>query len=261
MIGITLLPSNGNNEITEINCGTSSPKLGGNIDLSFFPNLTHFTCVENDITSISGYENNPNLVSLVFRNNKVTGSIPSLNGLSNLLDFRCHLNQLTGNIPELTPSIVNFLCQVNQLSGNIPNLNACVNLADFQCATNQLNGNIPDLSLNTKLKVFTCHTNFLTGAIPSLSTNTILTIVQCRNNQLSGWEGGTVSDTVGEFQAQTNQLPSTAVNAILAAFVAANRTSGTRILNLGGTGNAAPTGQGLTDKQTLIDRGWTVTTN
>ena len=33
------------------------------------------------------------------------------------------------------------------------------------------------------------------------------------------------------------------------------------IINVGGTGNAAPTGQGITDKNTLISRGWTVTTN
>jgi hypothetical protein len=54
------------------------------------------------------------------------------------------------------------------------------------------------------------------------------------------------------------------VNAILAAFVAAGRVktaTNTCTLNLGGTGNAAPTGQGITDKQTLQARGWTVTTN
>ena len=62
---------------------------------------------------------------------------------------------------------------------------------------------------------------------------------------------------------QNNLLTSTAVNAVLAALVAAGRTSasGTCVVNVGGTGNAAPTGQGITDKATLISRGWTVTTN
>jgi len=40
--------------------------------------------------------------------------------------------------------------------------------------------------------------------------------------------------------------------------VAAGASGGT--LNLAGT-NAAPTGQGITDKATLNSRGWTVTTN
>jgi hypothetical protein len=75
------------------------------------------------------------------------------------------------------------------------------------------------------------------------------------------WSGGSISATLGYYQADQCMLTAEAVNAILAAFVAANRTTGTRVLNLGGTGNAAPTGQGLIDKQTLIDRGWTVTTN
>jgi hypothetical protein len=89
---------------------------------------------------------------------------------------------------------------------------------------------------------------------------TSLGIFLCHSNQLTGF-GGAVPASLGNFQAQNNQLTSTAVNAILAAFVAANKTTGTKILNLGGTGNGAPTGQGITDKATLISRGWTVTTN
>jgi hypothetical protein len=82
----------------------------------------------------------------------------------------------------------------------------------------------------------------------------------CSANQLTDFVGGSVSNTLGTFEAHNNQLTASAVNAILAAFVAAGRTSvsGTCILNLGGT-NALPTEQGLTDVTTLIDRGWTVT--
>jgi len=72
---------------------------------------------------------------------------------------------------------------------------------------------------------------------------------------------GYISNSLGDFRAENNLLTAKAVNAILAAFVLANKTTGTRILNLGGTGNASPTGQGITDKATLISRGWTVTTN
>ena len=122
-------------------------------------------------------------------------------------------------------------------------------------------GQIKDLSRLTALTSFYCHNNQLTGSIPSLSSNTALTLFGCYSNQLTGFSGGTVSATLGDFQAQNNLLSASAVNAILAAFVAANKTTGTRILNLGGTGNAAPTGQGITDKATLVSRGWTVTTN
>ena len=134
-------------------------------------------------------------------------------------------------------------------------------LTVFCCYSNQLTGSIPSLTTNTALTVFYCQYNQLTGSIPSLTTNTALTQFYCYSNQLTSWTGGTVSATLGDFQAQNNLLTGAAVNAILAAFVAAGRTTGTRVLNLGGTGNAAPTGAGITDKATLVSRGWTVTTN
>ena len=233
-----------NSVVTRINCGTSSPKLSGTIDLSAFPNLTGFTCNDNNITTIGGYENNANLISISFIVNQVTGSIPSLSALTNLVLFSCHSNQLTGSIPSLS------------------GLNA---LQDFRCYLNNLTGSIPSLVGLTQLRYFYCSDQLgatkLTGSIPSLSTNTVLIIFSCKSNQLTGFAGGSVSNTLGDFQAQNNQLTSAAVNAILAAFVTANKITGTRILNLGGAGNGAPTGQGITDKATLISRGWTVTTN
>jgi hypothetical protein len=240
MTGITLIPSNGLNQITEINCGTSSPRLGGSVDLSLFPNLTNFINNNNDVTSISGYENNPNLLNMNFARNKITGNIPNHSSNSSLVGFFCFFNLLTGSIPSLSANtqLQNYYCDRNQLTGNIPNFSNNVNLIDFRC-----------------------YSNLLTGSIPSLSANVLLQTFYCYTNSLTGFSGGSVSNTLGDFQSQNNQLSTTAVNDILAAFVAANRTSGTRILNLGGTGNAAPTGQGLVDKQTLIDRGWTVTTN
>jgi len=87
----------------------------------------------------------------------------------------------------------------------------------------------------------------------------------CFINQLTGFAGGSVSNRLGNFQAQTNQLRASAVNSILASFVAAGRTTGTPILNgacilnLGGT-NSRPTGQGITNVAILTGRGWTVFT-
>ena len=235
---ISITPQFSNNTVTQINCGTSSPKLSGTIDISAFPNLQAFRCNSNDITALSGYADNSNLSVIQFFNNKITDSIPNLNLMTNLQDFRCDRNQLTGSIPSLS---------------------GLTNLQIFQCDRNQLIGTIPSLSGLNNLQDFSCYTNQLTGSIPSLSSNPLLRSFWCYTNQLTGFDGGSVSNTLGDFRAQSNLLTSTAVNAILAAFIAANRTIGTRILNLGGTGNAAPTGQGITDKASLEDDGWTVT--
>lgn len=194
--------------------------------------------------------------------NQLTGSIPSLAGLTSLATFECQNNQLTGSIPSLADftSLVFFNCGVNQLTGVIPSLTGLTALTTFQCFTNQLTGSIPSLSGLTLLSIFRCDANQLTGSIPSLSGLTALTIFRCQDNQLTGFSGS-VEINLGDFQATNNLLTQFAVDAILAAFVAAGRNSGTRVLNIGGTGNAAPSAAGITDKNTLISRGWTVTTN
>jgi len=180
-----------------------------------------------------------------------------------LTSFQCQGNQLTGSIPSLSANtaLTIFYCYSNQLTGSIPSLSANTALTSFQCQGNQLTGSIPSLSANTALTAFYCYGNQLTGSIPSLSANTALTVFYCSDNKLTGWTGGTVSATLGDFRAQNNLFPQAAVDAILAAFVAAGRSTGTRTLNLGGTGNATPSAAGLTDKATLQSRGWTVTTN
>ena len=182
--------------VTQINCGTSSPRLGGTVDISAFLNLQEFRCNSNDITALSGYAQNSILTDVQFFDNKVTGTLPSLSGLTNLQEFRCDTNQLTGSIPSLSGL--------------------------------------------TNLQIFRCYTN-----------------------QLTSFAGGSVSNTLGQFEAENNQLNQSSINAILSALVAAGRTSanGACILNLGGGFNASPTGQGITDKATLISRGWTITTN
>lgn len=68
-----------------------------------------------------------------------------------------------------------------------------------------------------------------------------------------------VSNTIIGFEAQDNLLPESAVNGLLVAFDNAGGTNGT--LKLGGTGNAAATGAGLTAKTSLEGKGWTVTVN
>jgi hypothetical protein len=226
--------------VTAINCGTSSLKLGGTVDISAFPNLQEFRCNSNDITAISDYSQKSTLTHLLFHDNLITGPILNLSALTNLQFFGCDRNQLTGSIPSLS---------------------GLVNLISFNSFLNPLSGSIPSLDGLTALKQFRCYNNGLTGSIPNLSQATNLELFFCYSNQLSSFAGGSVSDKLGHFVAANNLLTSAAVNAILAAFVDANKTTGTRLLNLAGTGNAAPTGQGVTDRDTLIDRGWTVTTN
>jgi hypothetical protein len=332
MAGISLILQN-NPTVTQIDCGSSSPKLGGAINLSAFPNLQNFICKDNDITAINGYQNNANLTFISLANNKITGNIPPFTGTPNLVtavfnnnlysgsippynsalrNFQCTSNQLTGTVPNfinnewrifqiggnvgltgpIPPALSSqtfmtvFICPECSLDGTVPNIDNCVKMQRFLLASNDFTGSIPNLSSNvdlevawfhncrftgtipslsncTNLRAFLCNNQRnqtkLTGSIPSLSSLNNLEIFYCSLNQLTSFVGGSVSNTLGDFRAQDNQLTTAAVDAILAAFVAANKTTGPRTLNLGGT-NASPTG-GVNnpDKLTLESRGWLVT--
>jgi hypothetical protein len=70
---------------------------------------------------------------------------------------------------------------------------------------------------------------------------------------------GFVLDNVVYIDLGDNALTEAAVNYILATLDGTDVEGGT--LELDGGTNAAPTGQGLTDKASLISKGWTVTTN
>ena len=121
-------------------------------------------------------------------------------------------------------------------------------------------GSIPSLTAITALNYFTCSVNQLTGSIPNLTANTALTDFECNYNQLSNYTASTLSTTLTNFMAQTNNLPQSAIDQILADFVtnlASRPGSGT--LNISGTGNAAPSNS--TNKNLIIAHGWTVTTN
>ena len=278
----------GNANVTQINCGTSSPRLGGTIDISAFPNLQQFRCNAHDITTIANYAINTKLRILQLFDNNLVGTIPNLDALVELRRFEVYQNQLTGSVPSLSQltSLQNINCSQNQLTGSIPSLSQSVDLRDFSMHSNQLTGTIPSLSGLTVLQNFAVHTNQLTGSIPSLSGLTslqnflvqknqltgsipslsglnVLERFDCSDQQLTGFAGGSVPNTLGEFRAENNLLTSTAVSAIVAAFVAAGRTSaaGICVLNLGGTGNAAInlTSQGSADRSTLLSRGWGVT--
>jgi hypothetical protein len=73
----------------------------------------------------------------------------------------------------------------------------------------------------------------------------------------------TYSSAMPELHLQGNALSAGNVNAILSWYVSQGTFSATNAqeLDLSGGTNAAPTGQGIVDKATLIGNGWTVTTN
>ena len=265
---INLTPQNGPESVTAINCGSSNPRLGGTIDISAFSNLQNFTCSNNGITWISGISNLSALTLIDISRNSLT-TFPSLSANTALQYFYCYNNALTGSIPSLSANtaLVNFYCYNNRgLNGELPSLSAntalqrfhCYSCSftgslpvlpssvmQFRCEDNQLTGSIPNFTSNKKLNAYFCHKNQLVGNIPDLAALQSLNQFVCNNNNLSGFSGGVPTGPgFGRFEAHNNSLTQSAVDAILAAFVDANRIVGGTLL-LNGTDNSAPSSEGV----------------
>jgi Leucine-rich repeat (LRR) protein len=221
-----------------------------------------------DLTgSIPSLSANTALTVFDAHGNQLTGSIPSLSANTALTVFDAGGNQLTGSIPSLSANtaLSYFDAGGNQLTGSIPSLSANTALTVFYAHGNQLTGSIPSLSANTALTVFYAGGNQLTGSIPSLSANTALTVFYAGGNQLTGSIPGSFAtqQTLANLDISTNALPSSDIDQILADLVVSLSISGRVVcdVELGGGTNGPPTGQGITDKATLIAGGWTVVTN
>lgn len=248
------------NDVLEINCGESNPRLGGAIDnLKIFPNLQNFICVGNDIFRFPTISSNKRLRYFNCSDNKIEGALPDISENTDLELFKCNINKISGGIPNLSlnTKLVEYTCNQNLLTGPIPELSSNVNLVRFACYDNLLTGVIPKLTQNINLTAFRCsNAGGLTGNIPSLSENKKLTLFRCNDNLLTGFDGGSIPNTLKDFRANNNNLTAEAVNSLLREFVVAGAMRGYLSLEK----NAAPSGQGLIDLQTLRSRQWQVST-
>ena len=183
-------------------------------------------------------KNDTTLTQWRSQGNLHTGPLPDISGLTNLTTWRSDSNQHTGPLPDIS---------------------GLTNLTIWWSYLNQHTGALPDISGLTNLTAWLSSSNRHTGALPDISELTNLTTWYVDSNQHTGGFPGAVPASLLDCRMQNNLLPQAAVDAMLAAFVAAGASNGT--LNLGGTGNAAPSGTGATDAATLVSRGWTVTTN
>lgn len=217
------------------------------------------TATGNSVTFGSMVANNPNSARWVIGGAVSTSLNPGLVDITATAPT-------TPIIFELTPvsRLTGFSLRGNSLTGTWPDLRNCVNLTAIDNAINSLSGPLLDLRGNAALTSLNCRNNLLSGSIPTLSANAALVQIFGYANRFTGVASGfAVTAALGDFEFNDCLLTQAAVDAILAAFVAAGRTSvaGTCVLNVGGTGNAAPSVAGAANAAILTGRGWTVTTN
>jgi Leucine-rich repeat (LRR) protein len=184
-------------------------------------------------------DNTSHVVVINLNENNLSGTLPSLVGLSHMTDFVVDYNFIGGSIPSLTgmTALQDFRVDWNQFQGSIPPLGSLSNLYLFGAADNQLTGSIPSL-LGTKLTVLVLSNNELSGAIPSI-TGLHFQQFFVDGNQLSGpipslADFANSSQFVANNNKLTGPIPAIGTN-IHEIDVSSNQLSGT-IPSLLGTG-------------------------
>ena len=162
-----------------------------------------------------------------------TGSVIVTNGATSqtYMEFPAEFT-LSAGTTTIQGAVTTLNCTTSTLTSI--DISLCPTLTSLDCKGNALSA--LDISNNANLMTLACNNNGLT--MLNIAQNTALKYLA----------------------AYSNKFTSDVVNNILASLVSNAKTNGTLDINYQEI-SAPPTGQGLVDKQTLIDRGWTVTTD
>jgi Leucine-rich repeat (LRR) protein len=269
----------------------SSSPVGGTVDATNFTSLTQLNLNNTSVTSVnlSGLTNLSKLY-LEF----CTLSTLDLSGLSNLSQLNVYGNTLTTlDLSGLT-NLTFLSCSANSL--NALDLSGLTNLIHLECNSNPFttldlselinleqffcgSGNITtiDLSANTKLwRVQMNASSILTSINLPVSVSNVsiysspnfnvidvsglsnLSFLDITSNQATSLNiSGATS--LSRLYARNNQFADSSVNDILITLDGNGLNNGH--IRIDGTGNAAPTGAGLSAKVNLQNKNWTVLTN
>lgn len=181
----------------------------------------------------------------------------------NITSFNWNTKSLYGQLDfsKLT-GLISVYISHNKFSGmldltNNPFLSVIYGAFNYFCG---------DLNIknNTVLTTVQLSGNDFTGQL-SLSANTSLTTLDLSYNSFDSFdtdaEEFSIPSTLGDCNLSYNQFDQSNIDSILWCFVSAGKETGTRVLNLGGAGNEAPSSSGLEAVSILQGMGWTVTHN
>ncbi len=220
----------GNVQTLQVN-RVDSARLAGSLDLTGFTGLRNFFCDRQDLTFLNVDTANNTLYKTIRADfNNITGTLPSITGLSNLRTFavtfsnysgvanqppnNIHIydvadNNLTGTLPDFTncSQLKGLFLHNNDFTGNCPNVTTNTQLLDLQLDRNNFVGPMPEISGCPSMLFFDTAGNDLTGNIKVISGNTALKQMWCNENKYTGSIPHLQFNTnLTEFQCAKNNL-------------------------------------------------------
>jgi hypothetical protein len=213
MAGIILNPSSGSHAITKIECGSSSPYVGGTVDLAQFVFLQEFDGGDNNLSAVSGISNintllklkilgentvdfvssdlPPNLQNLDIRGSNTVGG--SVNGLPQFLKsiFLTGQTVISGTVADMPSTLEGITIHgSNTISGNLDGMN-CPLLTYLNIeGLHTIAGNTDSLPSGlTYFNLSAGSDNETTGSVESLPA-TLVTYINGTNAVVVGNIGG-----------------------------------------------------------------------
>ena len=145
MSEITINISSGSHFVTKIDCGSSSPYVGGTVDLSQFIFLTEFNGGDNNLSSLEGISAIPTLSKIQITGENTVGfNLSELSAPLEYLDVQGS-NTITGNIVDL-PASLKFLRITGDttVSGDVGDVPTGIDHFEIE-GNNEISGNITGL--------------------------------------------------------------------------------------------------------------------
>ncbi|MFA6717042.1 MAG: hypothetical protein WCS27_16815 [Victivallaceae bacterium] len=205
----------------------------GSLNISTCAALIELNCFGNSLSSLN-ISGNPALTRLDYGRNNITNV--DISGHTGLTELGFAETRVASIDLSAHTALLHLACRQCYSLTSL-NISTLANLEYFDCSQCTQITSI-DVSHNPELKHLWCDAMGLSNL--NINNNSKLEFLWC----------------------QSNKFTSAIINSHLAKLVAGNVTTGTRsYTSLSQTPAAPPTGQGITDKATLISRGWSVSTD
>ena len=187
MAGIILNPSSGTHSIIKIDCGSSSPFLGGTVNLQPFVFLQDFEGGDNNLSEVTGFSALNSLLNF-----KITGSntvdFQSSEFPPNLqnIDIRGS-NTIGGLLSELPSTLKSILLTGSTfIGGNISGMPSGIQYINIT-GNNKIVGNLNEMNCPVCAYFNIAGTHAIAGTIDNLPPNlTYFSLSNTPNNQTTG---------------------------------------------------------------------------
>jgi hypothetical protein len=118
----------------------------------------------------------------------MSGTLPPLRGLTQLMFVRLPHNNIGGSVPDVAGMAVisDIDLSFNQLTGPVPDFSGLTTLGSINLSGNQLSGTIAQLHDLPQLETYRVSNNQLTGQLPTFAGLYFLSFIAADNNEFSG---------------------------------------------------------------------------